>query len=167
MYAGVVLTLVATVAPFVDRATSAVLADHIRDGYPSYTHAQVDAAVTMWLVILSVVGALGITSWAAMIWAVRAGRSWAPWAAGAMFVLGTAVALSALLAEDTSGDTGLAPLLGWIGVLPCVAGAVAVAMLWRRGRPDRAPASGYSMPRSSSMNATTGESGGSTSSRQR
>jgi hypothetical protein len=40
-------------------------------------------------------------------------------------------ALSALLVKDTSGDTGLAPLLGSIGVLPCIAGVVAVAMLWR------------------------------------
>lgn len=29
------------------------------------------------------------------------------------------------------GDVGLAPLLGWIGVLPCVAGLAAVTMLWR------------------------------------
>jgi hypothetical protein len=39
--------------------------------------------------------------------------------------------LYALLVKDTSGETGLAPLLGWIGVLPCLPGLVGVAMLWR------------------------------------
>jgi hypothetical protein len=134
LYVGLVLTVVATLAPYVDRATSTVLADHIRDGYPTYTHAQIDFAVNAWLVILSLVGALGIAGWGSTIWAVKAGRRWATWAATAMFALGTSVALSALLVKDTSGDTGLAPLLGWIGVLPCVAGVVAVAKLWTPSR---------------------------------
>lgn len=72
--------------------------------------------------VLTVVGALGILSWIWMIRAVKAGKSWAPWAATTMFALGTSVALTALLVKDTSGDTGLPPLLGWIGVLPCLAG---------------------------------------------
>ena len=42
------------------------------------------------------------------------------------------VALTDLLIKDTSGDTGLAPMLGWIGILPCSAGLVAVALLWKR-----------------------------------
>jgi hypothetical protein len=53
-------------------------------------------------------------------------------AATAVFALGTSVALTALLVKDTSGDTGLAPLLGWVGMLPCLAGLGAVTMLWRR-----------------------------------
>jgi hypothetical protein len=123
MYIGLALTIVATIAPYVDRATDTVLADHIRDGYPTYTQEQIDAAVTSWLVILSVIGALGITSWCWTIWAMQARKSWAKWAASAMFVLGTSVALSELRVKDTSGDAGLAPLLGWIGMLPCVAEA--------------------------------------------
>jgi hypothetical protein len=114
--------------PYVDRAMSTVLADHIRDGYPTYTDAQIDSGVNTWLVILSLVGALGITSWCLTIWALKSSKRWA---ASAMFAVGTSVAPSALLVKDTSGDTGLAPLLGSIGVLPCIAGVVAVAMLWR------------------------------------
>ncbi|MGB0098131.1 MAG: hypothetical protein WBP81_37040 [Solirubrobacteraceae bacterium] len=49
-----------------------------------------------------------------------------------MFVLGTGIALLDLLVKDTSGDTGLPPLLGWIGLLPCLAGFLAVALLWMR-----------------------------------
>jgi hypothetical protein len=132
MYVGGVLTALSASAPAVDRATGNVLAHHIRDGYPTYPQARIDSAVTAWLVILAVLGVLGLAAWSWTIWAVTAERPWAPWLATAMFCLGTAVALTALLVKDTSGRTGLAPLLGWIGLLPCVAGAVAVTMLWRR-----------------------------------
>jgi hypothetical protein len=49
-----------------------------------------------------------------------------------MFVLGTGIAVIDLLVKDTSGDTGLPPLLGWAGMLPCLAGLLAVTLLWRR-----------------------------------
>jgi hypothetical protein len=51
-----------------------------------------------------------------------------------MFVVGTTIALLDLLIKDTSGDTGLSPLLGWSGMLPCAAGLVAVIVLWRPRR---------------------------------
>ena len=37
MYAGVALTVVAMIVPYIDHATANVLADHIRDGYPTYS----------------------------------------------------------------------------------------------------------------------------------
>jgi hypothetical protein len=49
-----------------------------------------------------------------------------------VFAFGPVVALTALLIKDTSGDTGLPPVLGWIGLAPCVAGAAALVKLWRR-----------------------------------
>ncbi|HEY6498562.1 MAG TPA: hypothetical protein VIZ20_04000 [Streptosporangiaceae bacterium] len=132
MYAGLVLALAALAVPYADHATANVLAGHIRDGYPAYTQARIDSAVTSYLIYLSVAGALGIACWLAMIWAVKAGKRWVRAAATGMFALGTSVALTGLLIRDTSGDTGLPPLLGWAGVLPCLAGLVAVALLWRR-----------------------------------
>jgi MFS family permease len=131
LYAGLALSIVATAAPYVDLVTGHVLADHVRHGYPAYSDGRIDSAVTTWLVILSVVGVLAIAAWVWTIRAVRAGRRWAPAAATATFLVGTGVALYALLVKDTSGETGLAPLLGWIGVLPCLPGLVGVAMLWR------------------------------------
>jgi hypothetical protein len=109
-----------------------VLADHIRDGYPAYTQARIDSAVTTYLVYLSVVGALGIICWLGTIRALKAGKRWARAVATAMLALGTAIALTDLLVKDTSGDTGLPPLLGWAGTLPCLAGLLAVTLLWRR-----------------------------------
>jgi hypothetical protein len=128
MYAGLGLTVVATVVPY----TADALADHIRAGYPAYTQARIDTAVTTYLVLLSVVGALGVISWLSTIWAVKVGKRWARGTATAMFALGTGIALTGLLVRDTSGDTGLPPTLGWIGMLPCLAGLLAVTLLWRR-----------------------------------
>ena len=134
MYAGLGLTLAAMVVAYVDHATANVLAGHIRAGYPAYSQARIDSAVTTYLVYLSVVGALGIICWLAAIWAVQAGKRWARGAATAIFALGTGIALLDLLIKDTSGDTGLPPLLGWAGMLPCLAGLLAVTLLWRRSR---------------------------------
>jgi hypothetical protein len=100
-------------------------------GYPTYSQARIASAVTTYLVYLSVVGALGTISWLSTIWA-KAGKRWAHAAATALFVLGTSIALTDLLIRDTSGDTGLPPLLGWVGMLPCLAGLVAVTLLWSK-----------------------------------
>jgi hypothetical protein len=132
MYAGLVLSVVATIVPHVDHATANVLADHIRAGYPAYTAARIDSAVTTYLIYLTVVGALGIVAWLGMIWAVKARKRRARGAATATFVLATSIAAFDLFVRDTSGDTGLPPLLGWIGMLPCLAGLLAVALLWRK-----------------------------------
>ena len=132
MYAGLGLTVVALITPYVDHATANVLAGHIRAGYPTYAQARIDSAVTTYLVYLTVVGALGIICWLWTIWALKAGKRWARGAATTMFALGAGIALIDLLIKDTSGDTGLPPLLGWAGVLPCLAGLLAVVLLWRR-----------------------------------
>ena len=132
LYAGLGLTVVALIVLYVDHATANVLAGHIRAGYPTYTQARIDTAVTTYLVYLSVVGALGIICWLATIGAVKAGKRWARGAATALSVLGTGIAHFDRLVKDTSGDTGLPPLLGWAGMLPCLAGLLAVTLLWRR-----------------------------------
>jgi len=132
MYAGLGLTVAAIIVAYVDHATANVLAGHIRAGYPAYTQARIDTAVTTYLVYLSVVGVLGIICWLATIRAVKAGKRWARGAATALFALGTGIAVTDLLVKDTSGDTGLPPLLGWAGMLPCLAGLLAVTLLWRR-----------------------------------
>jgi hypothetical protein len=130
MYAGLALTVVMLIVPYIDHATANVLADHIRAGYPTYSHARIDTAVTTYLVYVSIIGALGVISWLWTIRTVNAGKRWARGAATAMFALGTGIALFDLLVKDTSGDTGLPPLLGWIGMLPSLAGLLAVTLLW-------------------------------------
>jgi len=132
LYAGLGLTVIAIIVPYVDHATGNVLAGHIRAGFPGYAQPRIDSAVTTYLVYLSLVGVLGMAGWLATIWAVRAGKRWARGAGTTLFVLGTGIALMDLLLRDTSGDTGLPALLGWAGLLPCVAGVLAVTLLWRK-----------------------------------
>lgn len=132
MCAGLALTAVATALPFVDRAGSSGLTGHLRAGYPAYSTERIDAAVDTYLLYLSIMGLLGTACWLGTMWAVRAGKRWARGVATTIFVAATMVALTDLLVRDTSGDTGLPPLVGWAGVLPCLAGLVAVALLWRR-----------------------------------
>lgn len=132
MYAGLALTLVALTVLYIDHATANVLADHIRAGYPTYSQSHIDTAATTYLIYLSIIGALGAICWFWIIRTVNAGKRWARGAAIAMFVLGTGIALFDLLVKDTSGDTGLPPLLGWVGMLPCLAGLLAVTLLWRK-----------------------------------
>lgn len=131
MYAGMALTLVAALAPVADRATTHVLADHVRAGYPAYSPARVDTAVTAWVGILVTVGVLGLASWIVTIRAVRAEKTWARPVATTVFAAATCLALTALLTKDTSGEVSLAPALGVLGVLPCLAGLGAVVALWR------------------------------------
>ncbi|MBC2866415.1 hypothetical protein H1R13_15955 [Streptomyces mexicanus] len=135
MHAGLALTVLATIATYVDRGTTHLLADHIRAGYPDYSQARVDSAVTAYLVVSSVIGALGALGWLTAAWAVDAGKRWARPVATVMFVLGAGVGLAGLLTKDTSGATGLPPELGWAGMMPCLAGVLAVTSLWRRRRP--------------------------------
>ncbi|MFG2039442.1 hypothetical protein [Dactylosporangium sp. NPDC048998] len=132
MYVGAGLTVIAALSPFVDQATTTVLADHVRKGYPAYGPGEINAAVTAYTVILSAVGVLGLLSWLGTARAVRVGKGWAPWLATGVFAIAACLALMAVTVKDTSGEVGLAPLLGWLQVLPCIPGLAAVALLWRR-----------------------------------
>lgn len=60
---GLGLTLIAAFLPHLDRVTTHVLAAHIHTSYPTYTEEQVDTAVNAWLMLLSVIGALGVLGW--------------------------------------------------------------------------------------------------------
>jgi hypothetical protein len=132
LYLGLTATVVATITPYLDQATSRTLAHHIQVGYPSYARARIATAVTTYEVILTVIGVLGVASWIIVIRAVARGMRWAAPLATAVFMLGLGIALTSLLLKDTSGDTGLSALLGWIGVLPCLPGLLAVTLLWRK-----------------------------------
>jgi hypothetical protein len=132
MYAGLALTLVAMLVLYADHATANVLASHIQAGYPRYGQARIGTAVTTYLIYLSALGALGILSWLCTIWAASTRKLWARWVATGLFAFGTSIALFNLLVKDTSGDAGLPPLLGWVGMLPCLAGLLAVILLWRK-----------------------------------
>jgi hypothetical protein len=132
MYAGLVFTIITMIILYVDHATANVLAGHIKASYPSYSQSSVDSAAMIYLIYLSIVGALGIVSWLNVIWGASKDKGWTRWVATGIFTLGTIIALFNLVVKDTSGDTGLPPLLGLSGLLPCIAGLLVVIMLWRK-----------------------------------
>ncbi|MFG6200687.1 hypothetical protein [Nonomuraea sp. JJY05] len=131
MYIGAGLTSIAAFFPFIDQSTTTVLADHIRASYPAYEPGAIGAAVAAYLAILSTIGVLGLLGWLGTIWMVRVGKRWARWLATGLLAIAICIAIAALTVRDTSGDVGLAPLLGWLQVLPCIPG-LAVVALWRR-----------------------------------
>ncbi|TYQ01508.1 UNVERIFIED_ORG: EmrB/QacA subfamily drug resistance transporter [Gordonia westfalica J30] len=129
LYLGAALTVLATVVPF---AATDVLRDHIAHGYPDYPAADLDAAVTAYLVVLGTIGGLGLLGWLVSARAVRRGRTYARWLSAGLFAAALLVAVTLIFIKDTSGEVGLAPAVGWLQVLPCIAGLVAVLTIWRR-----------------------------------
>jgi len=129
--AGMALTVIVMLVPFIDRATTTILADHIRDGYPVYEKAEIDNAVTAYLVIMATIGVLGLAGWLGTLWAVQRGKRWARWIAVSMLVIAVCIAMTGLTVRDTSGDVGLAPLFGWLLVLPCLPGLVVAVRTWK------------------------------------
>jgi hypothetical protein len=131
IYAGVALTVAATIVPHLDANG---LADHIRAGYPAYTQSRIDRAVTTYLVYLTVLGGVGVIAWLSTLRSVKAGMRRARALATTLWAVATAIALFDLLVRDTSGDTALPPLVGWLGLLPSLAGLLAVTLLFSEGR---------------------------------
>jgi len=129
MYAGLALTVAATIVPHIDANG---FADHIRDGYPTYSQSRIDSAVSTYRIYLTVLGALGVLAWLWTIRAVKSGTGWARPVAATLLALATGVALFDLLVKDTSGATGLPALVGWAGLAPCLAGLLAVTLLFKK-----------------------------------
>jgi hypothetical protein len=133
MYAGLVLTVAATVVPFVERN---VLADHVRSGYPEYSDGRVSSSTNAYLIYLAAVGALGVAAW---LWSIRSTRK--P-GRGALivtttaFVLGSGIALTNLFVNESNGDRALPTSLGAVGLAPVLPGLVAVAMVWKATAPQ-------------------------------
>ncbi|MFI6919006.1 hypothetical protein ACIBIZ_03555 [Nonomuraea spiralis] len=129
MYGGAALTVFATLFVFIGRDG---LAEHLSTGYPALSPGKIDEGVTLYTVILCAVGALGLLGWLGAAGAARAGKGWARWAAAGLFAVALCFTVAALTVRDTNGEVGLAPLLGWLQVLPLIPGLVAVVLLWRR-----------------------------------
>jgi hypothetical protein len=137
MSTGLALTVVASIAPYVDRDADNGLAGHIRAGYPTYSPARVDRATDIYLAYLTGLNLLAVGCWLAVMWAVVKDKGWAFRAAVLIFFAAVAINTFNLLVKDTSGDTGLPRALGWLGLLPCLPGLISLAVL--RGRRGRRP----------------------------
>lgn len=129
MYAGLALTLIAVLAVVVDQATSDSLASHILHTYPNYTAAELNRDKGVLLTYMFSIGAVGAVSWLGTIWAVKRRKRWARGTATTIFVLACGISLFNLLVEEY-GNTVLPTSLAVPGALPCLAGLVAVVLMW-------------------------------------
>ncbi|TCC50920.1 hypothetical protein E0H75_12250 [Kribbella capetownensis] len=132
LYAGLLLTVLATLAPLIDLATADSIGDHVRAAYPSWSADDVAkdrAAITIYLVA---VGVVGLAGWLTSIVGVARNKRWARWVSTTLLLLGATIQLTDLSVGGEAYSTIVPPLHGVIGVLPSLAGLVAVVGLWRR-----------------------------------
>lgn len=134
MVAGLILNVIAAVAPVVDIATVDTISDHVRAAYPGWGHTLVESDRNAIVIYLVVTGILGIISWLFVIRAVVAGKRWARAAATSAFTIGALLALMNLTLGGGNYDVILPAGYGVLTLLPSVAGLVAVVSLWRPGR---------------------------------
>lgn len=129
MYAGLALTIVAMIVPIADQASTDSLSRHLQEVYAGYDVDVPPASAV--LAYLVTIGGLGVVAWLWVVSAVKRHKQWARPAATALFVLGSGLAVLDLTVQEY-GRTILPAPVGLVGLLPCLAGLVAVVLLWRR-----------------------------------
>lgn len=129
MYTGLALTVLAILALVYDLASVGGLDRHLHEVYEGYVASPPDAAGVA--VYLFTLGGLGIVGWLWMVWAVRRQKRWARPVATLLFLLGSVFAVGNLTVTEYD-QTILPTSIGLVGLLPCLAGLVAVVLLWRR-----------------------------------
>ncbi|MFF4774370.1 hypothetical protein ACFY05_16065 [Microtetraspora fusca] len=133
MYAGLALTAIAAVVPFIDTATVDSLSDHVRRAYPDWPANLVTGDRNAIIVYLTVVTLLGIVGWLWTIWAVAKRKRWSRPAATVMFVLGIGHA-SLCLSFSGGRYANVVPYpYGALAALPALAGLATVVLLRLRG----------------------------------
>ncbi|GAU68962.1 hypothetical protein SSP35_09_02060 [Streptomyces sp. NBRC 110611] len=125
MYVGLALTLVAVVALIVDQAMGDSLTQQFKEAYPSYSAERIGTVKSSVLTYLFTLGVAGLILWPWMAAANKKGKGWSRIAATVVFLLSTFIAL-----YDFTQNFPLFVTL--TGLLPCVAGLVAVGLLWMK-----------------------------------
>ncbi|GAB3829276.1 hypothetical protein [Kribbella italica] len=132
LLAGLVLTVLATAAPLVNLMTVDSIGDHVRSAYPDWSAADVSKDRTAITAYLVVVGVLGLVGWLTTLAGVSRGKRWTRWVGTTLFAVGATVALIDVSVGGEAYKTIVPPFHGTLGLLPALAGLVAVVALWRR-----------------------------------
>jgi hypothetical protein len=131
LYAGLALTVAATLVPLVDLVTADTLTDHVRSAYPSWSADLVAKDRNAIVGYLAAVGVLGAACW---LWAIRSvGRRSMRRTVTVLFAVGACTLLFDLSYSGGAYDRIIPALYGVTGLLPALAGAVAVVQVWRPG----------------------------------
>jgi hypothetical protein len=127
---GLLLTVVTLVALIIDQASGSSIADHVNALYaPLGLHPDPNVLFGY----LYVTGGIGVLLWLTTIWSVSQHKRWARVVASFVLVVATSLALLVLFVSEYGGQI-FPTLWGILGLLPCLAGLVAVILLWTPGR---------------------------------
>lgn len=130
--AGFLLTLGSTLYVVIDVATTNRLTDHIRAAYPTWSQNDVNADKLAIVSYLIGFGILGLTTW---LWSASVVKNEKPWSRKAIttaFFVGTGLALMNATLSGGAYDQIVPTAYGVAGLIPSVAGLVAVILLWKR-----------------------------------
>ncbi|GAA3747163.1 hypothetical protein [Salinactinospora qingdaonensis] len=130
MGVGLLLTLAVLVALAIDQASVGSIATHVQEHYAP--HGTVPDPTVLY-VYLYVTGGIGVVTWLLLIAAARTPRSWVAVLATIVFCCGLGGGLFNLTISEYGGPV-LPALWSGLTLLPCVAGLVAVVLLWRAAR---------------------------------
>jgi hypothetical protein len=131
LVAGLLLTVLATAAPLVDLATVDSIGDHVRSAYPDWSATEVGKDRTAITAYLVAVGVHGLVGWLTTLAGVNRGKRWTRWVGTTLFAVGATVALINVSVGGEAYKTIVPLLHGTLGLLPALAGLVAVVALWR------------------------------------
>lgn len=130
MWVGLALTLITVLALVRDQTSVHSLAAQVDAHYsPFGLHPDPNVLFAF----MYVTAAIGMLLWLTTIWAVRRQKPGIRLVASAVFVGATGIAALVLLASEYEGRV-FPTIWGVLGLLPCIAGLVAVALLWTRDR---------------------------------
>lgn len=123
MYVGAALSVLLAALTFVDQVAVDGITDALWDKYPDYTSGEIATDAGATAAALYVLAGLGLVCWLLLATATR--RGWRRTRLTAAIVFGLALVASLSMAY--------APMPGYLATahwLPCVAGIVALVMLW-------------------------------------
>ena len=127
---GLLITVIVSIALIIDQLNGQTLVRHVQVLYAPH---DLNPDPNILFGYLYVVGVIGILLWLATIWGIIQRKRGARVVATIVFVLGSSVALFNVFVSEY-GMQIFPTLWGVLGLLPSVAGLVAVIVLWRQGR---------------------------------
>jgi len=123
---GLLLTSVLLIALVIDQRSIFSISDHVDALYaPFGLHPDPNVLFG----ILYVTGVTGILLWLVTIWGVRTQKPGACVLSGIILIVATSLAVFVLLVSE-HGARIFPTVWGLAGLLPCIAGLVAVTSLW-------------------------------------
>ena len=125
---GLVLSVASIVGLLVDQMSVGNLADHVTAQYSPY--GEVPDSIVLFAYLYTTAGP-GVVTWLIALRGARRRKPWVPLLAGMTFVVGAVLVVFNLVI--TEHGTQIFPVL-WsvLGLLPSVAGLIAVILLWTR-----------------------------------